>query len=406
MIKLLFLSILSAASSSENIFTTGEDNTFCSLFRVKRLRDAFTNTNVTIAYRSTNTTLTVRMNTTAKGYIGFAHSSNQLMEGSEAVIGFDPNSNNAKKFRLGSYFAEELGAEQQTLMNTTFLQNEDGGYLEFTKLLEDGDDVADKKIIDGSGPNDFIWAVGRNNNLQFHQAFGTLELTLSPFCTGEEVDDGEVLVVVKPEDYKTFFVIHGMLAVLAFGLFIPVAVTASRARSLFDFEFQKKKAWYVIHSGLNTLAYMFTVILFALVCYAYQKKEKEHFKTTHEIVGLITFILMTLQVVAAVFRPDAHPPSKKVVVSTVYEDSQEDSQFESEKETEEQKVRLVRKIWQKSHILVGVGTLGCGLYQLHSGLTLYQTLFLAQNLVTSLWVTLGCVFAILAATIVHSMRTK
>lgn len=402
-IKLAYLSLLSGIALADTIFTSGEDINYCSSFQVKKLKD------VTIAFRSTETTLTVRMNTTAKGYIGFGLSSSNMMEGTEAVIGRGPD-NDVSKYQLFSYGAMRLESGKQTLMNTTFVQNEGGSFLEFTKLLEDGGVVADKHIIDGNGTNSFIWAVGRDDQLQFHKAFGSLELTLSPFCT-EGVGDVEVIIVER-KDYKTFYVVHGLLAFLAFALFMPIAITASRARSLFDFEFQKKKAWYVIHSKLNALAYILTVVLFALAFSATGKKGKDHFSGSHEKIGLVVMILMTLQVVAGVFRPDAHAPSKEDKSSTPkIEETSRCSSYEVESEMipeegKEPEVRLIRKLWQKSHILMGITTLGCGIYQLHSGATLYETLFFASNLVIVVWIALGCIFAVLAGTIGYSMRIK
>lgn len=321
------------------------------------------------------------------------------MEGTEAVIG---TPDDVSKYTLGSWFALLQMDEQRqaTLTNTSFKQDESGSVLEFTKLLRDGDEnLADKRVINGFGTNKFIWALGNDGNqLQFHRAFGSLQIPLSPYCT-EDVD----AIVDRIDTYEVFFAVHGILAILAFGVIMPIAITASRARSLLNFEFQKKKAWYVIHTKMNSLSYTLTIVLVGLVVVAHGKKGKAHFKGTHEVVGLVTLLLMTVQVVAGVLRPNPYPPTKEVEteVDTAGNLTDEVTQVQTEP-----KVRLVRTVWQKSHIVMGISTLGCGIYQMHSGVKLYSTLFRTKSYVGALWGVLGSVFFLLAATIVYSKRRK
>jgi len=394
------------------------------------------------------------------------------MEGTEAIIGIPGD---VSKYTLGSYFAKLVGdtERQATLRNTSFVQDEDGSVLEFTKLLKDissGGGVAnDRYNIDGFGLNKFIWAVGNDNRLDYHAAFGSFPLELDPYdCE----DDGVEIIPDRIQNYKLLFALHGIFAILAFGIFMPLAITASRARNLLDFEFRKKKAWYVLHTSLNSLAYGLTCVLVLLVMVAYSKKGKDHFNgSKHEIVGLVTFLLMTVQVVAGVLRPDPYVtppppppgssstsslPSEKVVHNepppqlptntnataddVSYSDSLSGEMMKIENEarmakekgielietddvtsigdteektssTQEQqppKVRLVRTIWRRSHVVMGISTFGCGIFQMHSGVTLYSTLFQSgsKTYIGLLWGLLGFVFLSVTVTIVHSKMKK
>ena len=244
------------------------------------------------------------------------------MEGNEAVIGRLDEDGKAvvKKHTLGSYFVTDIleSERQKTLTNTSFVQNDTGSVLEFTKPLVDG--LGGRHDIDGNGTNRFIWAVGKDHNLRYHRAFGSLQLTLKP-CTEVTSDDdlGDGIVVGKTITYEKLFFLHGLLAIVVFGVFMPVAISASRARSLLQYEFRSKRIWYVVHSYLNTLGYILTLVLVGLVVYAYHQKKKEHFgagesSSNHEVVGLVTVLLMSVQVVGGVLRPDAHKKPQDVPV--------------------------------------------------------------------------------------------
>jgi len=378
------------------------------------------------------------------------------MEGTEAVIGAPGD---VSTYILGSYFANKVVAENggvggEVLWDTSFVQGEEGSVLEFTKLLKEdrSDDTGvattnDRYAIDGFGPNKFIWAVGLTNDLNYHAAFGSFELSLNPNddC-GEEAPE---ITIDTIRNYQLLFILHGIFAVLAFGIAMPLAITASRARNLFDYEWRKKKAWYVLHTCMNSVAYGLTVVLVVLVVVAYEKKGKDHFKvgvggeSKHEIVGLVTLLLMTVQIAAGVLRPDPflplpppitttttateaeiEPATRNTIASSSRDDvsytdslSGEMAQIDNEATTSTTttmavdnnktlQVRMVRTIWQKSHIVMGISTLGCGIYQMHSGVKLYSILFQSnqESYVGTLWGLLGFVFLCVVGTILYSRK--
>jgi len=441
---------ISSINNSNNS-NSDEDNGQCSKFTVfDKASD------ITLRYRSTPTTLTVRLETKLKGYIGFGLSPGGMMEGTEAVIGgiLGPSDDGAtygtevSSYSLTSYAVRrmlESDAGGGRLHNTTYVQGEEGSVLEFTMALRhdgvieldaDGNTTvaAHKHDIDGEGPNRFIWAVGYDNRPQYHQAYGAFTITLSP-CTAEDPGEPQQVIIETSRTYELLFAMHGALATIAFGILLPIAVTASRARTLLDFKFRDKQAWFVIHSCLNTLAFGMTIVAVALAVTAYVKKGKGHLENNaHERVGAVTVVLMTVQVIAALFRPDAVGKVKEVKgeepvgsadcgapvggksyegQQTSMDDTSEDAGAREVSSTDvvkvddppaPQKIRMVRTVWQRSHVVMGIATLGCGLYQMHSGLELYAKLFGSRNMTTMLWVVLGCMFLVSGGMIGYSKR--
>ena len=339
--------------------------------------------NIKIEYVSTNTTLSVRMSSDQQSFLSFGISTSAaLMEGSEAVIGTTPN--DVQMYSLVKAFVEVKESSKQTLLNSSFTQDGDGSVLEFTQLLDDGIN----KKIDGFGKNVFIWAVGRQNNVLFgHKAsgetHGALELDLSP-CD-DSGDDSSGFVIVEKND-KELLAVHGKMAIAAFAVFMPLAAVIALVRKLLPQPILNKELWFVLHAGFNAISYLLIVGLFAISIIAVNQTNAEHFHNAHQIIGLIVFILVTIQVIWAIVRP-----SKNQVQSNEENNGKNVVQTNSEPKTEKS---LLRTTWESSHRAIAVITLALGFYQIHSGLSLYRDIYESADYVPLFWYIMGSLIAV------------
>ena len=238
------------------------------------------------------------------------------MEGTLAVIGTtaattattNNNNDNVQLYSLTKGWVEVVDSSKQTLVESSFTQDENGSVLQFTQLLNDG---VYAPTINGNGRNMFIWSIGRNNNIQNGHSLtgdyhGSIVLDLTP-CVDDGTDEGgNGGFVVTTKNDRQLFALHGKLAIAAFAALMPLAVIIALLRKQLTHTILcNKQAWIVIHTALNTIAYLITVGVFALSIVAMRQSGGEHFHNAHSIVGLIVFILVTVQVVLAFVRPSA-----------------------------------------------------------------------------------------------------
>jgi hypothetical protein len=125
-------------------------------------------------------TMSVRVEYSGQGWVGFAVSPDGGMTGSDGVIGLPTEYGNGtvSKFALGYGLVEQLEEEEQTLVYGSIMQDESVTVLEFTRYLDEG-----YVPIDGSGVNYFLVAYGYSNTLGYHAARVSFSLTLSPCIT-------------------------------------------------------------------------------------------------------------------------------------------------------------------------------------------------------------------------------
>jgi hypothetical protein len=131
--------------------------------------------------------ITVQATLTGLGWIGIGWSADGMMIPGVSVMGTDCN---IAKWNMNAYSYIDLEGvkpfpeSQQTLSDTSFIQNETHSILRFTKpLIEDGELPLDAT---GNGNNIFLWAYGTNNFIGFHNAQGTREVPLTA-CEGGTV---------------------------------------------------------------------------------------------------------------------------------------------------------------------------------------------------------------------------
>jgi hypothetical protein len=359
-----------------------------------------------ISYRSTSTIFELIMESTNIGWLGFgfAADGSEKMIGNKAVIGYLPSQNSpigvAQKYSLGGIDPSNilaLAQAEQTLINATFLAGPSNGevpggsQLKFIKNLVDGDEV-----IPAEGKVRFIYAVGQNpfNFLGGHKLRSSVLLSLAP-CTDFSAEQEK-----KARDYKRSLRIHGILAAVAFGLLMPLAISASALRKYLDFEIcGGRKAWFLIHMILNSLSFLLAVLVISAAILSKNAVKGYHFRKRHEKVGLALFIFISLQVIASFFRPKAPGIASNSVAkeNSAFEKSESNppqvDSFEDEKGqmTFEPK-SSARMVWEMGHKLFASAIIGMVMYQMHSGLKAYQRIF---NEVDT-WITVYWVWLILA----------
>ena len=128
-----------------------------------------------------------------EAWLGFAHSESGSMMGSMAVLGLPeaPAAYQVQKYRLGSpdmdqpsSIPQALPALQQTLLDTSLIQDGGTTILRFTKLLSE----PDEQTIQPNWQNTFLFAHGTSNTLGYHETRGVLVLDLRP-CVSTFQDD-------------------------------------------------------------------------------------------------------------------------------------------------------------------------------------------------------------------------
>lgn len=346
-----------------------------------------------LEYVSTETAISVRLTSQKEAYIGFGISSTGKMAGAEVVIG--NVANNVNLYSLTDSFYTDIPTSRQTLENTSFTQSNGESILEFTQLFSDG---TVNQEIDGNGKNTFIFSVGYDDNFSFgHNKLNSGKVVLNLTPCGSETGTTDDDVEVSNFNSQQVFLIHGILAIIAFAICMPLAAASALGRNLLKFEICNKPAWFAIHYSMNVIAFILTIVLFALAVYAVGSDNDDHFEDTHELVGLITFILVTLQVGFALFRPSAphpHPPKSA---------DDDENGFETNAKAKEQKTSL-RSSWEILHRVTALVILCCGLYQMISGLEKYQDDYDKQSWVLPFWIVAGIFWFVLGVLVLVSKK--
>ncbi|KAL3918596.1 MAG: hypothetical protein SGILL_004159 [Bacillariaceae sp.] len=287
-------------------------------------------------------TITISYTVPVLAWAGVAFSNNGgFMIGSEAIIGL-PDSGEVLKYSLTGKTADAvvpMDDAQQTLIDTSITQDGVSTTLTFTKIL-----VEANEIPISTGVNTFLGAWGINNGFGIHAARQSISVDLA----SGGVED---LQTRKQSYWKA----HGFFAGIAWGILSPLAISASVVRKLF-----KGPLWFQLHRGLNMCVVLFTIIAFILAVVAINLEtpagaSADHFNPNpnpHRMVGLVIFIIAIVQALMGIFRPHATEPGE--TKSTV------------------------RYAWEISHRVLGFACLFMAIYQVQSGIKIYQRIFTGE----------------------------
>eukprot|EP00558_Chaetoceros_sp_UNC1202_P011334 CAMPEP_0197233872 /NCGR_PEP_ID=MMETSP1429-20130617/1807_1 /TAXON_ID=49237 /ORGANISM="Chaetoceros sp., Strain UNC1202" /LENGTH=260 /DNA_ID=CAMNT_0042692189 /DNA_START=8 /DNA_END=787 /DNA_ORIENTATION=- len=246
--------------------------------------------------------------------------------------------------------------EKQTLVNASCFQTVNGTALTFAKPLNDGDEVVPPR-----GDVTFIWALGNDNSLTGHQQSGSVTLEIAPCTLFDEF-------TVRKNKFRDAIILHAFLGCVAFAILIPIPFVASAFRKFIDFELCGTKGWIVIHAGCSLLSVLFVAALLTWIILLKNGLKRPHFQHTHEIVGIILCAVFALQIVAGIARP--RPPKIET------DDDHKDDGFDEERiEMAVSRKSYARTAWEISHKITGVAIIVTAMFQIKSGINLYESYF-------------------------------
>jgi len=298
-----------------------------------------------------------------------------FMIGSEAIIAL-PDTGEVLKYNLDAKSVPgvvPMPENQQTLIDASVTQDGVSTTLTFTKLM-----VEDGEIPISNGANTFLGAWGSANTLGIHAIRDSFEIDLSSGGINSD------LQVRK----QAFWKAHGLFAGIAWGLLSPLAISASVLRKLF----KDGPLWFKIHRGLNMCVVLFTVAAFLLAVIAINLETPEgaspnHFSrestSKHRLIGLVIFIIAFIQALLGIFRP--HVPDAG------------------------EKKPLKRYLWELAHKGLGYICLGLAVFQVQSGIQIYQTIFAGSGefLHIVFWTVFACMAGgVLLGLITIQIRTE
>jgi len=343
---------------------------------------------------------------------------NPIMIGSEAIIGRPDELNsptNPNKYTLGAYSlagVTRMPEGQQTLTNATVQQVDGKTILTFIKPLVEENEHS----ISSTESNTLLYAVGASNDLGYHAARGSFDLTPGQ-CrilvdgvlqnggntegTSGEIDMGQV--------NQKLWMAHGICASLAWAILVPLAIGSSILRRVLEQVGFSKSFWFTMHRGLHLMAALLTMIAFILAVVAINEQstvDPQHFSTSntkHPVVGLVIFLLTMLQALGGLVRP--HAPSVSPV-SKVQEKDEETMAAAVVKAASKVETKSgVRRVWEIGHRVVGTTLLGMAWWQIQSGWNLYAERVTFEDSLTSVfWSVVGSLCGILVGLFVYQQK--
>jgi DOMON domain len=347
---------------------------------------------MTLTTDETSGTLTVEMIAPVTAWISFALSPNGKMPNSVAVMAF-PQDGTAtpEKWLLGK--TRTIGDvtrapdNRQTIVNATAFQNATHTGMKFTKLLQE----TDEPTVMLSGPNHFLYAAGRDNELGMHALRSSIALDFATLDNGGTGSDSTA------PPHKALWMVHGVLMAVSWAILVPLAVGSSILRGLLPLH---EGQWFQIHRGLNGFGLTLTIIGFAIAVYCVADedgKSAKHFQEiTHYKIGLVVFIFALLQALSGFFRP--HLPTKEAPVVVDNEPEVEAAgecppEPDTRHTTKKSKARVT---FEYQHRILGATTIGLAWYNCDTGLKAYNDRYQGKDLEGALW----AVIAVIAATII------
>jgi len=323
--------------------------------------------------------VSVRMTYSDQGWLGFSFSAGTSMLGSIAVIGFADqplSQTNPGKYSLNSKNSANantlLPLDQQTLTNATITQNDTHTVMQFTKKLEEDNEVP----ISVSALNNALYAVGRSNTFAEHLTRGSFQIQLTP-C-GQE--GGEFLAGNSGIPDQGYWLSHGLLMSVAWAIMIPLGIGSSMLRDLVPLS---PKGWFYLHAGLNMTAVFCVIAGFSMAVHKVgeSKGPEKHFsQSPHHKVGLAVFLFAVLQALNGLFRPHApHAPPKEEKQEEELDQDVEDGEVAAEESLIAPVTSKIRAFWEYFHRIFGVSALGMAWYNIYSGFDIYSLRFGEKN---------------------------
>jgi len=312
-----------------------------------------------------------------RAWIGFGVSTDGKMLGSELIIGSPSSSSgdNVRQYGANSYDPSGSGvyvSEHQLLIDVSMQQDSTTTVMEFTRPLNDPNGID----LEVGSSNTFLYAYGFGNSPGVHQDYGSFTLELGLCDQGS----GEFDLVEAGDRYETMYAAHGMLASIAWGVLVPLAIGSALLRKWITKCSTKDWSWYKFHFYLNALALMMTTISFGLAVVAHQRttpsgENPRHFTAfAHATIGLVIMILLLVQVAGGILRP-------------------------------KDKEASIRVVWLLAHRLLGVVLLLLCWYQVQDGLTLFATLFNYTDYGTVFWGVAGSIGGIIVLGKILTLRS-
>jgi DOMON domain/Eukaryotic cytochrome b561 len=263
---------------------------------------------IAIAVNSADETITVEMTYSGRAWIGFAFpESNDQMIGSMAVIGLaEPGL--PVKYDLNTKSIGGINrapdSRQDTLTDSIFQQNDTHTYMKFTKPVLEANEPT---ILIGKGiENNFIYAIGTNNELAMHETRVSFVITLDECkpqdatCTGAVGSVNSNTDALSTTSSRAKWKAHGFCMALAWVILVPTAIISSLFRSLYS---RQSDTWFHLHRAINLVAFFFTILGFFLAVGAIKSEGGSFGTVRHHKVGLVVFIFTIFQVIVGLLRP-------------------------------------------------------------------------------------------------------
>lgn len=298
-----------------------------------------------------------------EGWLGFGTSPNGAMIGSTAIIGLPGTGEEPAQYNLEGKSVDEVKRAEPLSSPEKAVITQAGGktILRFVKVLADN---ASNGEFTENELNTFIFAAGSSNELGYHQHRGSFRINLDSCDSNAGSTSSSTGTTMTKQGS---FAAHGMLAVLAWGVATPFAVTVAWFRTLVP------SSWIYIHVFANVLSFILTVVAVIVAITAKSAQaDPEHFTKPHHIVGVTLMVLITFQVFSGFMRP---PVEKKAYH---YNDGHG-----------WKCPRSPREIWYFCHRFSGVTMLAMGVYQIISGLNLYAEDFNVTSIAPWFWLYFG-----------------
>ena len=344
--------------------------------------------------------------------------SNSPMIGAHAIVG-QPGISDPATFYLGGKSPELVRRTELHVGESSIDYIGGRTVMDFTIAF--GDWRGDENLgIRLNSPSSFLWAHGSDGEteLNYHGPNNKSTFTInnllessseensSSSSNGEEEGQNPQSMSRTSKSTKSAWLAHGILAFLAFGIFVPTAISSALLRNCtlpnsfcgIRLEEMRNKVltkyWLYIHMGFNTTAAAFTVIVFSVaVSNINREGGYSHWMTAHSKMGLSMFILVLCQVLGGYLRPSAaakggtsgngvHAKVDDDELAMTEGDEREAPVDDINNNTEESQIveetrvlpmkSVVRQAWELFHNILGIALFFFGVWQMYEGIELYH----------------------------------